>query len=121
MTFREMAKYEEGLSDLERRMKAICWFTRSIRSGDFQDFEEIIGLSSNPQLDGMCFESLEARFTDTLLRLVGPNGMHPKLKSPECYAAAHAHLWKDFPRCNHDGSCESAGETVTVDFTESAV
>lgn len=126
LTFKEMAHLESELSALEDRMRAIRRFAAGWEYADFQDMEEIWGFSENPQTLTLCFASLEALFTRHLLLLVGPGGMHPKLKDPDCYSTAHRWLWRGFPSCRHgDVPCEdvrqSRGEIVLVDFSVSGI
>lgn len=125
-TFKEMVHLEPELGVLENRMKAIRRFAAGWEHADFQDMETIDGFPDNPQTYSLCFAGLEAVFTGHLLLLVGPSGMHPKLKDAECYSTAHRWLWKGFPSCRHQGlTCEEArgirGEKVLVDFSESGI
>lgn len=121
LTFKEMTHLEPELGLLEQRMKAVCRFASGWEHADFQDMEEIDGFPNNPLTYDLCFTRLELLFTGHLLLLVGPSGMHPKLKDPDCYAIAHRWLWRNFPVCRHEGTCEEIrhprGESIVVDFS----
>lgn len=108
MTFKEMGEWEPGLFVLEQRMKAVYYLIQGLQTSDPADLEQIVGLPLFADITPMCFSSLEARFGSSLLLLVGPNGMHPKLKDAECYSEAHRFLWRYVPKCSHRGLCSES-------------
>lgn len=106
MNWGQMKDYEPGLENLEQRMTAIRRFIDGYYAADNFDIEKItLGYNGLPPRELLCMSKLREEFTRGLLLLVGPGGMHPLIKEPECYTTARQKLFSRFPDCGHRCEC----------------